>query len=101
MKPGLSTQYQCVTLVLIQIIPTLIRVDLKYDSPREFGGVFETMITPQFCRDMNPVFIAVTVSSRDAGAEPTRMYSRRVTAKNTGFMSRLSRLRLIMYKKRK
>ena len=27
MKPGLSTQYQCVTLVLIQIIPTLIRVD--------------------------------------------------------------------------
>ena len=29
MKPGLSTQYQCVTLVLIQIIPTLIRVDPK------------------------------------------------------------------------
>ena len=26
MKPGLSTQYQCVTLVLIQIIPTLIRL---------------------------------------------------------------------------
>ena len=37
---------------------------------------------------MNPVFVDVTVSSRDAGAEPTWMYSRRVTAINTGFMSR-------------
>ncbi len=39
-------------------------------------------------RGMNSVFVDVTVSSRDAGAEPTWMYSRRVTAMNTGSMPR-------------
>ena len=47
MKPGLSTQYQCVTLVLIQIIPTLIRVDPKLKT-EELDGTFSvTMGLPK------------------------------------------------------
>jgi len=36
---------------------------------------------------MNLVFVAVAFASRDAGAEPTRMYSRRATATSTELMS--------------
>ena len=36
---------------------------------------------------MNSVFVAVAFASRDAGAEPTGMYSRRATATSTEFMS--------------
>ena len=71
MKPGLSTQYQCVTLVLIQIIPTLIRVDPKkiasYVSPDGYlilglsnksGGfqnMLQRMIIFEFTDDENEI----------------------------------------------
>ena len=46
MKPGLSTQYQCVTLVLIQIIPTLIRVDPEnIYTVRNSIGIFGARIS--------------------------------------------------------
>jgi len=38
---------------------------------------------------MNTVFLAVAVARRDAGTEPTWTYSRRATARNTVFMSRI------------
>ena len=54
MKPGLSTQYQCVTLVLIQIIPTLIRVD----------PIFLSHLHSDHFGDLGAVYVAGNLSGR-------------------------------------
>ena len=55
------------------------------------AGMTIEELTGQHCVKMigviSSVFVDVTVSSRDAGAEPPWTDSRRVTAMNTGFIT--------------